>query len=339
MVSASVDPAGSVSAPTARRWREADRLLPAPGFTHGIAPGSVSGHCGAELVVAAPDGRTVAAARCEHWTGAPGSIDLSWGAARRFQLTALVADHEVYGGLDRLLCLWRDHLADVPAAGDEDTAAVINWPSRDADGVAALLRHGLAPLEVLAARTAPRRMRAGLDSVIPNGPGLSPDRSLLIRRATPADGETVARLALEIVRWDARFGAVNERPDTLEALRRDATGLLAGPDPWTWLAEADGCAVGMLSAQRPPAAGWITPLAGPAPAGYLMFMFVEPGARGAGVGATLVERFHRAADEEGMVVTLLHYELLNPLSAPFWNRHGYRPLWTTWQARPASAIR
>ena len=27
------------------------------------------------------------------------------------------------------------------------------------------------------------------------------------------------------------------------------------------------------------------------------------------------------------------------LSAPFWHRMGYRPLWSTWEARPASAIR
>jgi GNAT superfamily N-acetyltransferase len=338
MSSAAVDPADGLGAPSARRWREADPLLPVPGFTHGLVPGSVSAHCGAELVVPWRGGGVLAAARCEHWAGAPGSLDLSWGAASRFQLTALVADYEVAAGLDRLLTLWRDHLADVHAAGDEDTAAVVNWPSRDADGVAALLRHGLAPLEVLAARTPPRRGPAGL-SPIPNGAGLLPGSPLLIRRAGPADNETVARLALEIIRWDSRFGTVHERPDTLSALRREVAGLLAGPDPWTWLAEADGRAVGMLSAQRPPAAGWITPMAGRAPAAYLMLMFVEPDARGAGVGAALVERFHRAADEEGMAVTLLHYELLNPLSAPFWNRHGYRPLWTTWQAVPASAIR
>jgi hypothetical protein len=30
---------------------------------------------------------------------------------------------------------------------------------------------------------------------------------------------------------------------------------------------------------------------------------------------------------------------MNPLSAPFWSQQGYRPLWTTWEARPASAIR
>jgi len=38
-------------------------------------------------------------------------------------------------------------------------------------------------------------------------------------------------------------------------------------------------------------------------------------------------------------VTLLHYEQVNPLSAPFWSQQGYRPLWITWEARPARAIR
>jgi hypothetical protein len=36
---------------------------------------------------------------------------------------------------------------------------------------------------------------------------------------------------------------------------------------------------------------------------------------------------------------LLHYEQLNPLSAPFWNRMGYRPLWTGWEVRPAVSLR
>jgi hypothetical protein len=36
---------------------------------------------------------------------------------------------------------------------------------------------------------------------------------------------------------------------------------------------------------------------------------------------------------------LLHYAQLNPLSAPFWNRMGYRPLWTGWEVRPAVSLR
>jgi GNAT superfamily N-acetyltransferase len=328
MSSAVPDAASSVSARVIQRWRRIDPLLP--------LPMPASPHCGAPLIVGG-HGETAAAGRCEHWAGEPGSLDLSWGAARRFQLSASVAGPDVAADLDRLLSLWRDHLAGVPGAEEDDTAAVVNWPSRDVDGVAVLLRHGLDALEVLAARTAPPRR--GAPSVIPNAHVLRLDGQLRIRRAGATDIDTVARLGLELIRFDSRFGAVKERPGTLAALRREAAGLVAGPTPWTWLAERDGEAVGMLAAQRPEAAGWITTMVGLAPAAYLMLMFVQPGERGGGVGAALVDQFHREADAAGVAVTLLHYEQLNPLSAPFWSRQGYRPLWTTWQATPTRVIR
>ena len=37
--------------------------------------------------------------------------------------------------------------------------------------------------------------------------------------------------------------------------------------------------------------------------------------------------------------TLPHYAQLNPLSAPFWSRMGYRPLRTGWEVRPAGSLR
>ena len=314
-----------LDAGVARRWREIDPLLPSPFLSRP--------HCGAPLVVSA-DGGTIAAGRCEHWVGVPGSMDLSWGAARRFQLFAMVADAGLADGLGQLLSRWRDHLAELPGTGDEDTAAVVNWPSRDVDGIATLLRHGLDPLEVLAVRTAPHRAHPPSDAS-----PLRADGSLRIRRAGPADIEAVARLGLEIVRFDSRFTAVTERADSMDALRREATELVAGPAPWTWLAERDDEAVGLLAAQRPAAAGWITPMTNLAPAAYLMLMFVHPDERGTGVGAALVAQFHREADAAGMAAILLHHAQLNPLSAPFWNRHGYRPLWTSWQALPARAVR
>jgi GNAT superfamily N-acetyltransferase len=330
MSSAVPDVAKSVGAEVARRWRQIDPLLP--------LPGPVSPHCGAPLIVGGPGG-TVAAGRCEHWASEPGSLDLSWGAARRFQLSAAVAGPDVADGLDQLLSLWREHLAGLPGTGEDDTAAVVNWPSRDVDGVAVLLRHGLDPLEVLAARTAARGSLAEAPSIGPNVRVLRPDGQLRIRRAGSADIDSVARLGIEIIRFDSRFAAVNERADSFDALRREAAGLVAGQAPWTWLAERDGEPVAVLAAQRPEAAGWITPMVGPAPAAYLMLMFVQPGERGTGVGAALVDQFHREADAAGIAVTLLHHAQLNPLSAPFWSRQGYRPLWTSYQALPARAVR
>ena len=316
-----------LDAGVASRWRAIDPLLPSPFLN---AP-----HCGAPLVVSA-EGGTIVTGRCEHWAGAPGSLDLSWGAARRFQLFAMVADAGLASGLGQLLSQWRDHLAELPGTGDEDTAAVVNWPSRDVDGIATLLRHGLDPLEVLAVRTAPRRGGAHPPS---DAPLLRAGGSLRIRRAGPGDIEAVARLGLEIIRFDSRFAAVTERADSMDALRREAAELVAGPAPWTWLAERDDEPVAMLAAQRPAAAGWITPMTSLAPAAYLMLMFVQPGVRGAGVGAALVGQFHREADAAGMAAILLHHAQLNPLSAPFWSRQGYRPLWTSWQALPARAVR
>ena len=61
--------------------------------------------------------------------------------------------------------------------------------------------------------------------------------------------------------------------------------------------------------------------------------------RGSGIGAALTQRLHAELDAAGVPVTLLHYAQVNPLSAPFWNRMGYRPLWTMWEIQPAGALR
>ena len=337
--SAAPDAAGSIRPPMFERWQRIDPLLPA------AVPWYAAPSCGAPLLVSGPDGRPTAAGRCEHWAGPPQSLELSWGTARRFRLSAEIAGPDVAVGLDGLLGRWREHLADIPGTGDPDTAAVVDWPCRDVDGIAVLLRHGLAPLEVLAARAVPPGVARSTDTF--GKTDLDPETDLdpktvdglRIRRAEPGDFRTVARLGLEVIRWDSLFGTVTERSETLGALEEEALGLVAGPGPWTWLAERDGEAVGLLAAQRPEAAGWIAPFAGRASVAYLMLMFVEPGERGGGAGSALVEVFHREAEAAGVGVILLHYEQLNPLSAPFWNRHGYRPLWTTWEAVPASIMR
>jgi GNAT superfamily N-acetyltransferase len=75
------------------------------------------------------------------------------------------------------------------------------------------------------------------------------------------------------------------------------------------------------------------------PAAYLQTMFVDEEERGTGVGAAMVRNLHTRLDADGVAVTLLHHSQVNPLSGPFWNRMGYRPLWTSWEARPASALR
>jgi hypothetical protein len=289
----------------------------------------------------------VAAGTCVHREASPESLDLTWGAARTFHLLARLAGPDAVKALDELLSLWRDHLAGVPGADGEDAAAIVTWPSRDIDGAATLLRHGLAPLAVIAARTTsrpPARPADGsalrAESVAGAGQvtGTS-GQDLRIRRAGPADIDAVVRLGLEVIRFDAHFGSVTERPGTADALRREAAGLLAVPGTWTWLAERDGTAIGMLLAERPESAAWIAPMVRPSPVAYLLLMGVQAGERGSGVGAKLAAQLHREIEAAGIPVTLLHYAQPNPLSAPFWSQQGYRPLWTAWEARPARTFR
>ena len=85
---------------------------------------------------------------CEHWHGDPESLELTWGAARRFQLTARVGGPDVGAALDALLRRWRVHLGEVSGVDDPDSAAVVLWPSRDIDGIRALLDHGFPPRSV-----------------------------------------------------------------------------------------------------------------------------------------------------------------------------------------------
>jgi GNAT superfamily N-acetyltransferase len=334
------DDTGGVTAAVTRRWRAIDPLLPAPS-----AP---SGGCGAELSVTGPDGQPTAIGFCEHWHEGPGSMKLTWGAARRFRLTAHAAGPAVAGALDELLSRWQAHLAAEPEAGADDTAATVMWPSRDIDGPLPLLRHGLAPRAVIAARPAGRAtVPAAAAPEGPSAPGPADPAgpaSLLrpgvrIRRAGPADIEAVVGLGMATIRFDAHFGTVIERPWSAEGLRGDASALLAEPGPWTWLAEDNGHPVAMLYAEPPAAAGWIAPMTGLSPVAYLELIYVQPDDRGQGTGPALVGQLHQEADAAGLAATLLHYEQVNPLSGPFWSRQGYRPLWTSWEARPARTLR
>ncbi len=328
----SSDARGGLGRQVGLRWRSRDPLLPAPPSE--LAPG-----CGAALHVTGAGGELLAAGSCAHWEGEPDALDLTWGAARRFELTAWVAGPggpEVTGALDRLLDQWREHLAGLPDAGAADTAAIVNWPSRDVDGAAALLNRGFAPLAVIAARI------SGADPSQPAAP--APASAIVpagvrIRRAGPADVDAVVRRGLEVVRFDALFGAVRERPSTAEALRREFTAMLAAPRPWIWLAERDGEAIGMLAAEQPEQASWIAPRARPTPVTYLLLMGVRPGERAKGLGAALSARLNEEVRAAGVPLTLLHYAQVNPLSAPFWSQQGYRPLWTCWEATPPASVR
>jgi GNAT superfamily N-acetyltransferase len=304
-----------------RRWHAIDALLP--------DPGTLPTGCGEPLVVTGDNGRMAGLGVCVHQHIQPQSLNQTWGAAERFTLVPRLPGQDVAAPADLLLAQWRDHLAGVGATRGPDTSASVVWPSLDVTGVQALLRHGLQPLTVIAARTRP------------NGPPSPPRRlyGVTIRAAGPADEEQVLDLELRLIRYDMHFGGPVWRTATARLVRDEIRDSLARPDPWTWLAERNGRAVGLLVAQPPQDAGWIAGMTSKAPAAYLQTMFVEGQERGTGIGAALVRNLHARLDGMGVMVTLLHHSQVNPLSAPFWYRMGYRPLWTSWEARPASALR
>jgi GNAT superfamily N-acetyltransferase len=310
-----------VNRAVARRWHAIDPVLP--------DPSTLPAGCGEPLVVNGDNGRITALGVCVHQHVPPQSLNQTWGAADRFTLVPRIPGQEVTASTDQLLGQWRDHLAGIGATRGPDTAASVVWPSLDVTGIQALLRHGLQPLTVIAVRTRP--------SGPPPAP--RPAYGVTIRQAGPGDEEAVLDLELRLIRYDMHFGGPVWRPATARLVRDEIRASLARPATWTWLAERSGRAVGLLVAQPPQESGWIAGMTSRTPAAYLQTMFVEGQERSTGIGAALVRNLHARLDGMGVAVTLLHHSQVNPLSAPFWYRMGYRPLWTSWEARPASALR
>jgi len=304
-----------------RRWQGLDPLLP--------EPTDLPEGCMAPLLATGEHGRPAGLGVCLHQHVPADTLAQTWGAAVRFVLTLRLRDPDTRVA-DDLLALWRDHLAGVPEAGAEDTAAVVNWPAREVTGVAALLRHGLQPIAVIAARPAGRPVPAGGADAVPG---------LVIRAAGPDDVDVVTEMGMAVVSYDAHFGGSIPRPATERLVRAEAQAALARRPAWIWLAELDRRPVGLTVVDSPGDSAWIAGMARPGVTVYLQIMFVRPDERGGGIGAALVRHVHGELDARGIDLTLLHYSQVNPLSAPFWNRMGYRPLWTSWEARPAAALR
>jgi GNAT superfamily N-acetyltransferase len=207
---------------------------------------------------------------------------------------------------------------------------MITWPARDVSGVTTLLRHGLQPITVIAVR--PARSTAA-------GPRPAGDETLVIREAAPADLDVVTEFEMGVIRYDALFGAAILRPATEELVRAETQAALAVRPARAWLAERDGEPVGLVHVQPPEQSRWIAGMTRAGVTVYLQTIFVRPGDRGGGVGEALVRHVHAVLDARGVDTTLLHFAQLNPLSAPFWSRMGYRPLWTGWEVRPAASLR
>lgn len=314
------------------RRRATDLLLQAQS-THFAAvdpmlPVAVPPPDGDVITAALPDGERVAGV-VVRTALEPGSVGTLWSALDVWEL------HPLLGGaggraMDPLLREWRRFMR--RGAIGADSACVVTWPSRDAPASRALLDHGFVPLSAIAIRTV-----RSLTAI----PRRRPSRSTLaVRRAGPRDAEEVVRLEYAELEYSAMVGGAINRPEALEIKRASVARHLDRGDP-VWLAERDGLTIGMTqcwladtepgswTALRLPAGRW----------GYVNCLSVLPGERGGGVGQELMAVAHWELHRLGAAGTFLYYHPPNPLSSVFWARQGYRPLWTTWETRPASALR
>jgi GNAT superfamily N-acetyltransferase len=327
------DVVNDINRAVARRWQGLDPMLPEP---RDLPEG-----CGTPLLAIGANGRPSGLAVCLHQRLPADTLAQTWSAATKFTLSVRLRGPDTKQALDDLLTQWREHIAAQPEAEADDTAAIVNWPARDVTGILALLRHGLQPMTVIAARPAGRPVNASAvnASAVNTGTGNARANGLVIRPARPRDLDAVTELEMGVVRYDAHFGGAIPRPDTEALSRAETQASLTGRPGWIWLAEQDGRPVALTVVEPPDAVTWIARMTRPGTTAYLQTMFVRPGERGAGIGAAVVNHVHNELDARGIDTTLLHYSQVNPLSVPFWHRMGYRPLWTTWEARPAAALR
>jgi predicted GNAT superfamily acetyltransferase len=283
-----------------------------------------------------PDGHVLTAALSRgdrvagvltHSSFEPGTAATLWSALELWELHPLLGTAG-HAGMDALLREWRRTLDRRQAA--EDSACLLTWPSRDAEVAKPLLAHGFVPLTSMAVRS----VRAGTPV------RRAPQAGVTIRLATAADLDVVLALELAELEYSALVGAAVVRPDALRVKRAALTRHVEQGDP-IWLAERDGVVAGVAHCRlmEVHADGLTGTWLRPGRWGYVNCVSVAEPARGAGVGRELMAVAHHELQRRGATGTFLYYNPPNPLASVFWARQGYRPLWTSWELRPASALR
>ncbi|GAA3992987.1 GNAT family N-acetyltransferase [Allokutzneria multivorans] len=244
-----------------------------------------------------------------------------WAAARTHTLRPRLAtgSAEELGGL---LDEWEKLLAESCTPGDRDESAIVRMPSRDSVALRELVFHGFATATVIAVRPAGQ---------------LSPPVSAghRIRPAEPSDIPALTELSVELHRHATQYGMLTERPQVRELFGESVRGAVEFGEGLTMVAEQDGEVIGLVEAMVGERAAWMRGLTSASPSAYIAKLFVRPDVRASGVGGALVADVHAKLDDRGIPATVLEHVLHNEFSTPFWYRHGYRPLWTTWQRRPA----
>ena len=304
------------------------------------------------LAVRLPDGSRAAGLVTVGAVGADSSAAL-FRPLREHRLRARAAGPDVPGAVAALLSAWSEHVAldpGTPPDGDgvpqvgpapRDHGMVVLWPSRDVGAAAALAAHGMRPTVHLAARR----------GTAPGGAAGHGPAGLVVRDATPDDVPALVEHQLAELAYDELVGAARVRPGAREHLATQVAGAVANPATTFLVATAppsdgrgtvdrDGEVLGVVAVEPPERSGAVAGTVTTGPVAYLVLLHVTGAARGAGVGGALVDaalaRVRERVEEDAVV--LLHHGVLNPLSAPFWARRGFRPVLTTWELPVSGAV-
>jgi GNAT superfamily N-acetyltransferase len=257
----------------------------------------------------------------------PGSLDALWGPLVQMRLSACLIAEPVNESLDELLATWREEVTDKDFG--EDSCMTISWPSRDSRAAEIFYRHNFHPYTALAVCAPLRETHAEAKFT-----------DLKIRSATLQDAEEITDLWCELVSYDSSFGSIYSRDGMRDVLAAKVRAAVADAAcGWTLLAEVGAKTVGFVQVSSKARSSWIADRVSVNPSAYLEGLCVAEEVRGTGIGRALANAAHAEIKAAGIKACLLHYALANPLSAPFWNTMGYRPLWTTWRIQPANSWR
>ncbi len=148
---------------------------------------------------------------------------------------------------------------------------------------------------------------------------------LTVRRATPEDAETAARIDLILPQYQARspvFGDV--RPPTMEELVADYADSLGKDEEGILLVEQEGRPVGLLCVAPVELSGVHTGLSRPERAAILGLAATLPEVRGTGAGLALTNACFDWAREHGYATIVVDWRETNLLSSRFWPARGFR---------------
>ncbi|GAA4011760.1 GNAT family N-acetyltransferase [Streptomyces marokkonensis] len=251
----------------------------------------------------------------------PEALEAVLGPLDRWELTPRVASPEAMAAL---LTRWQDHMRSHPQAPGADSMAAVEWPSRDVAMTKVLRSFGFVPEFVMIGRI--------------QGTALVPEtRRVHVRRATTADSEAVFELQMVETRFDAAVSGAEERSTTEALLREEITASFKRDEPLIWVAEYEGDIVGMHRGEDPSEMqqAWLATKITATPVAHLVCQAVEEGYRGLGIGTALANQVHADLDAMGMGASVGYHAMFNPISTPFWHRHGWRPYWNRWMRTPA----